>query len=235
MHPDVLDRLLASKAGVCTSWALRNAFKEKDIPRLSVVMPGIAPRENAPSSKENWGVPEDAPLVVGLGRFVEERGFDALVSAMPAIWEMAPNAHLIISGAGPEEERLKSMAEPLMPKARVVKWLDKPGELLAAADVVVVPSRRAAFSMLGAEAMMMGKPVVFRDTGGLAEMADEGMTGFFFSGDEGIAGRVGPLLEAADVREMVGKSAREKAEGWFGLDRCAEELADVYRKCLARD
>ncbi|BCA62847.1 hypothetical protein HMP09_2081 [Sphingomonas sp. HMP9] len=117
----------------------------------------------------------DRPLrLAAYGRFAEAKGFDVLIDAVkrldPARFE------LVLGGAGEDEAALWQRAA----NCRNIRFAGLIGDVagfLAAADVVVVPSRWEAFGQVAAEARMAGRPVVVADIDGLAEQA----------GDAGIA------------------------------------------------
>jgi teichuronic acid biosynthesis glycosyltransferase TuaC len=119
------------------------------------------------------------PTVLAVGRMVPVKGFDLLVRAVGRLPRNRRPA-LILVGAGPERERLASMAAARkvvlrqpgsLPPAGVAAWM-------GAADVYVQPSRvlpggRSEGSPLAVrEALSVGLPVIATSVGGLAELAD---------------------------------------------------------------
>lgn len=113
----------------------------------------------------------DRPLILGVGRLVPEKGFADLIAA---VGHLHRPAHLRIIGEGPEADRLRRQAIGLGVD------LDLPGSVdpsriaaeYAAAEVVVQPSHAEGLGLVAAEAVLMGRPVVATDSGGVREVLD---------------------------------------------------------------
>ncbi len=224
-HPELIDRLLPARIGLCSSTAVLRALRAADATGLRVLVPG------APPAAAGAKTPSDHPRILAAGRFVAERGFDALLGAMPQVWECEPHATLTLVGDGPLASELGRQAEALGERVRFVPRYEPLAARLADADLAVVPSRSAGFSLFAAEAMLAGVPVLMRDAGGLGEMVDEGITGWVFFTDDEMAGRLAGLAGAPDVWAFVSAQAQKAAEERFSLRRCAEQYAGAYADC----
>lgn len=229
-HSELVDRLNATHRGVCSSHAVKTALDDVDTLNLEVVAPGVADTESplATMSREDArakiGIRDDAFLIVGMGNFVADKGFDALVEAFPSVLERVPNARFYLSGSGPEPP-------PIHQEGMEVRGpLSSVWPALCAADLVVVPSRRAGFSLLGAEAMWAGVPVLYRRTGGLVDMIDEGINGYFFDEDEDLAAKIIEVYESDLTRESVARSGLLRAQARYKFERYAREMAHIYRE-----
>lgn len=144
---------------------------------------------------------------------------------------------LVVAGAGEPgyEERLRSMAQSLGISAHIewVGWVEaeEKAELLAAADVFVLPSHNENFANAALEALAMGTPVLLTDTVGLAEYVRQ--TGF---------GRVCPAAAtdiAADLAELAVHGcgfarqaiARQVRRDFEHL-RLAQSYVEAYQKLV---
>lgn len=115
----------------------------------------------------------DRPVVLGVGRLVPEKGFADLVDAVA---RLDRPVRLRLVGDGPQAAELASRA-----RARGVE-LDLPGRVdpdrlageYAAADVVVQPSHAEGLGLVAAEAVLMGRPVVATDSGGVRDVLEPG-------------------------------------------------------------
>ena len=127
-------------------------------PRIHVCVNfgGLSPAE--PVARETLGTPHGAPLVLALGRLVEKKGFDVLLRAIAA----TPDHYLWLAGSGEEEGALQALTIELglTERVRFLGWRDDPAALLAAADVVCVPSRSEPFGNVVVEAWAAGTPLV---------------------------------------------------------------------------
>ena len=99
--------------------------------------------------------------------------------------------------------------------------------LIAAHDVILVPSRSEAFGLVAAEAIASGRWVVARDVGGLAEVVEDGVTGTLVSKDDEFARALSSVPEYDPV-EVAGRAAR------FSLQRSNDEMAAVWLRVLDR-
>jgi glycosyltransferase involved in cell wall biosynthesis len=128
-------------------------------------------------------IPNDRPLLLFAGFVRPYKGLDILLDAMPLVLEKRP-LHLLVAGefwqgTAVYEEQIERLGI-----ADAVTLLDDylPNEALAAclrrADVVVLPYRSATQSGIIQMAFGQGKPVITTDVGGLAEVVDNGRTGF---------------------------------------------------------
>lgn len=187
------------------------------------------------------GMHADKPLVVSLGRLVEQKGIDVLVSAAPKMIENGAN--LCLAGAGNAQiEGLVSSVARVFP-GRVV-YLGQVTEenarrLIAAADFVVMPSRWEPCGIVQLQAMRYGVLPIGRRTGGLADTiidADERphvANGFLFDelSVEGITQAMTRAISRLGTPEFVTMQRRGMvaAHGWEGPVRAYEA---VYRAAL---
>lgn len=106
--------------------------------------------------------------------------------------------------------------------------------LLAATDLLLMPSWREAFGRIAIEAMAMGAPVAATAVGGPPEIVRPGLDGLLLAPrDPGLWAReLGPLVASADLRREYGERARERARD-FDLGAHAAEALALYRDLLA--
>jgi glycosyltransferase involved in cell wall biosynthesis len=107
--------------------------------------------------------------------------------------------------------------------------------ILAAADVVVVPSTCTdGFPSAVLEAMAAGRPVVASRIGGIPEAVDDGTTGFLV--EPGIAvdlaSKMAWLMDAADLRFRMGTNALQHLKTHFSPAQCVQAMDEVYRDVL---
>jgi glycosyltransferase involved in cell wall biosynthesis len=105
-----------------------------------------------------------------LGRLVPEKGVDLLMKAIPR------GARLIVAGSGPERVRLERLASDGVQFLGEIRGAEK-RHLLAAADVLVIPSRVDGAPTVAREALAAGVPVLASRVGGLPELIRDGVDG----------------------------------------------------------
>jgi N-acetyl-alpha-D-glucosaminyl L-malate synthase BshA len=109
-------------------------------------------------------------------------------------------------------------------------------QVLAGADVFLLPSETESFGLSALEAMSCEVPVIATAVGGLPEVVDHGETGFLFQvGDvDAMAAAVVELLGDESKRKQMGRLGRERAIERFSEDRVVELYRAVYTSVLAR-
>ena len=181
--------------------------------------------------------------VVGcVSRFVERKGQDKLILALPEVLRRAPDAVLVLVGAGPYEATLRALADASPARGRIRFVGEVPDEDLPAAyaalDVFAMPCRTRnwgfdfeGFGIVYLEAGASGLPVVAGRSGGAPEAVVDGETGVVVDGrDPGeIARAIAGLLEDPHRAKAMGVAGRARVEERFTWDRTAERVARALR------
>jgi N-acetyl-alpha-D-glucosaminyl L-malate synthase BshA len=148
------------------------------------------------------------------------------------------DARLVLVGDGPEYGRTRELVEKLglADHVRYVGVVDGVAPLLAAADVLLLPSETESFGLVALEAMASGVPVVASDVGGLPEVVEHGVTGFLAPvGDvDAMAGYCLKLLTDCAVGKRYGEAARRRAEEKFDYRSIIPMYERIYERLLAR-
>lgn len=223
---------------VVPSGAVRDGLLRTGVDGSSVrVVPnGIDVQALAGISRSRRAGVEDGsggPRIGYAGRLVRVKGCEWLIRAFPLILGRHPDARLLIAGAGPEEPRLRDLANRLRVADRTdfLGYLADPIGFLVSLDVVVVPSLSEAFGLTAVEALALGRPVVATRTGGLAEIIDEGRTGLLVPTQEpdALALAVVRLLDDPRLAERLGREGQADVAVRFGLDAMVDGYIDVYQ------
>jgi glycogen(starch) synthase len=175
--------------------------------------------------------------LIAIGRLEPAKGFEDAIRALGIIVKSHPRAFLTIVGNGAELYSLQNLAR-LTGVANNVAFLgavphDDVLQEIAKASIVIVPSRAIeGFSLVAAEAAMLGRPVVATRVGGLPETVIDGKTGFIVppeSPDE-IARAVVALLDNPETAHALARNARSHAITAFDISRFVGEMADLYQQ-----
>ncbi|MFL6140277.1 MAG: glycosyltransferase family 4 protein [Labedaea sp.] len=182
--------------------------------------------------------PRGESLIAFFGRLEWEKGVLDLVTALPRIRRDHPGTRLVMAGRGRQAQPLLALAR----KHRVVRAIDFVGHLpdrdlvacLAAADVVVLPSRYEPFGIVALEAAAAGAPLVAANTGGLGEVVIHGETGLSFEpGDlDGLAAAVGAVLDDPVAADRRARRAKSRLAEDFDWHKIAASTADIYRRAI---
>ncbi len=180
---------------------------------------------------EYTGAP--GPRIVFLGRIGEPRkGLDVLLSAVPEILRIHPEARVLIAGPGEAREFTKHLPDDVAAASEflgVVSERDKVA-LLASADVYVAPNLGGeSFGIILVEAMAAGAPVVASDLMAFTEVLDGGRTGVLFErGNPGaLAHAILNLLASPEQRARLQAVGPRRAQR-FDWSRVGREIVAVY-------
>lgn len=168
------------------------------------------------------------------GRFDLEKGFDLGLKAFAEIAPSYPHLKLHIAGNGPERRNLMDLAKHLGIVDRV-KFLGTLRRydlytLLATCRCVLIPTpRHEAFSLLAAEAMVIGTPAVATSIDGIPEVIDSGRTGLLTSPvAESLGLAMRKILDDFEIAEAMGDAARETGRDKFDVKRVNKDVLRVY-------
>lgn len=196
------------------------------VPARDFGVPGPAERRRV---REGFGLDPARPVALYLGALVPEKGVDIAVEAVRDL----PDVQLLVVGDGPERPALERLAaRGAAGRVRFTGSLDRPQAALAAADVVVLPSR--AGDVLPAtlvEAAFSGLPAVSTPVGAIPEVVLHGETGMIVPIGDVAAFRdaVAALLGRRDLAEAMGRRAREHCLARYEIG----PVAAAWRRALA--
>lgn len=221
--------------------AVWNPAKDEALPARFDVRDLTGKRECKRAFCAEHGLPADKPLVVSLGRLVEQKGMDWLMAACPSV--IAKGATIAIAGAGePHLEHLVAstaagLSGKMVALGRVSDEMAR--RLLAAADFLIMPSRWEPCGIVQLQAMRYGVIPIGRRTGGLADTIHdvderaEFANGFLFDepSSSGVANAIGRALDRYGSSEAAALQRRgmQAMVGWEGPVRMYEE---VYRGAM---
>jgi len=223
-----LARSLASRClGIgCVSADLARRFATLvDGPVLNVaVLPPICNQIEPPDrnrARQQLDLPGQRPVVLFVGRLLASKGVDTLIDAFA---QLPTPPLMLIAGDGPERKRLQQLAQAGAVDARFLGVVPpaQRDRLLAAADLVVVPSRPDAHGHAEGlpavllEAMAAGCPVIASNVGGIPDVLVDGETGWLVPpGDAAaLATTLQRALADAPGRDRCGRAARRAAARW---------------------
>lgn len=205
------------------------------------LVPDIADRSSVIHNALEWPdlpptpLPREDPVLVCVGRVVDDKGFDLTVAAFALVLARVPGARLLIVGDGPARPALERQAAALGLSARVrfAGWVSpaRVPELINEATVVVMSSRwREAFGLVALQAAQMARPVVATRVGGLPEVVLDGETGLLVPPEdpEELARAVTFLLEHPDEAARLGQTGRLRAERVFGWAHYVDTYDRLY-------
>jgi glycosyltransferase involved in cell wall biosynthesis len=186
------------------------------------------------------------PLLVFVGRIVEEKGFEEFLGAVAALERTFPDVTGLVVGDGQQRSDAEQHSRDLDIADRVhfAGWVDSGAvpSHMAAGDVFVAPSKRGPDGWVEAqglsvvEAMLAGVPVVASASGGIVDTIDDGVTGLLVpEGDaEAIAASVRTLLGNDHSRRAIVEAASQSARQRFSREASARAFDGLFRSLVER-
>ncbi len=187
-----------------------------------------------------WG---DAPVVAAVGKQTARKRFDVLLRAMPRVWDVCPEVHVLIAGAkGPYSSQLEYLVETLPPErqtqVRVISdfsEVEKPA-LLQACDLFVLPSGQESFGIAFAEAWACAKPVIGARVGAVSSVVDHGRDGLLvpYQDPGALAQAILELLSDPQRRARMGQAGHRKVLENHTWEIVTERVRAVYLEAISR-
>jgi glycosyltransferase involved in cell wall biosynthesis len=183
--------------------------------------------------RKELGIKQDVPLVGFVGRLEEVKGPHLFVDAAMKIRAAAPQAHFLMVGDGAMKTTIEKMS-PETTNLHIVGYREDIADVIAALDILLIPSLNDGFNLAAVEAMASSKPIVATAVGGLPEVV--GDCGILVeAGDiSRMAEQTIKLLNAPDLRHEMGARGRRRAESLFARDACLKSTINIYKQVLGR-
>jgi len=213
---------------------------------ITVIPPGVDTQRFRPLSNEKrisarreFGVSDDAELIVGVSRLVPRKGFDTLIEVAAALRTSRPRLQVLIGGGGRDAKRLQKLIDKLGAPVRMLgRVTDEQLPLLyGCADVSAMLCRsrwggleQEGFGIVFSEAASCGVPQIAGKSGGAADAVLDGLTGKVVQNPSDVAqvaSTVAQLLDDAFLRSLMSVASRERALNTFDYNVLTKSLAQV--------
>lgn len=192
----------------------------------------FGPQHRTPALRAGLGLPDDALLCIFAGRLVGWKGVAYSLRALASERLSGLPLYFAVIGSGPEEKKLKALAESLGLADRVFFMAGKPHDELpawwASADIGLFASvGDEGFSNSMAEALASGLPVIATAFSGNPEtVGNEGSCGLLVAPEnaDALADALHVLATDSERRKRMGEAARQRIASQFTWDRVAQRL-----------
>ena len=200
--------------------------------RATVVRNGVVPARAREDAREALGLSREAFVVGGIGRLHGQKGWDVLCRASSMVARDGLDAVFAVVGDGPEQAAL--VAEPECARVQFLGYRPRAAELIAAFDVLAVPSRYEGFGLTALEALFQGVPVVASNIAPLAEVLGDTAVLVPPEDPAALARAILGLAKDPAERASLAERGSRRARKHFTAERMAEETLAVYRVVAAR-
>jgi glycosyltransferase involved in cell wall biosynthesis len=192
--------------------------------------PALHPRAPA---RERLGLSADEAVLGVVAHLSPVKGHADLLEAMARVVSVRPDTKLLVVGDGVLRPQLGDLARSLGLAGRVVFAGARPdvASVMAALDVVVVPSHTEGLSNALLEAMAMARPVIATAVGGNPDVVEHDASGLLVPPRDpsALAAAALRLLERPDEARRLGEAARRRVLAEFSLGRMVAGHEACYR------
>ncbi len=197
---------------------------------LTSVMPPKS--EETAKARAELGL-RNEQMVLLLGRLAKEKGHALLLDALKALGPRRPSLIAMFAGVGPLEAELKAQCEAAGLSGRVhfLGYRQDLQRLLAAADLVVLPSLSEGLPLAAVEALAAGRPIIATDVGGTPEVVLDGQTGLLIPSNNSaaLADAMHRILSDPALGLRLGRNGRLFVERNFDVRFQVERTMALYR------
>ena len=246
------DRMIAR----CATFTLADSPSQRDFliregiaapDRIAVLgngsVSGVDVRRFRPDStrrrdvRQQLHIPDSSVVVLFVGRLTRDKGVLDFARAFGTLAGELPDLHALV--VGPDEEGLRPAMARLCGthggRLHVLEYTNVPEEIMAAADVLCLPSYREGFGSVVIEAAAAGLPAVASRIYGLVDAVVDGCTGLLHAPGD-IANLTVCLRHVAGnpgLRHALASAARDRAKRDFAPSLLASGLLDLYARLAA--
>lgn len=233
-----VDRVVVTSAEVGAAW--REAMPELPEGRVVLIPKGIeAPAAARPPGevRADYGAGADDVVVLALARLVDQKRLDRFIDVLAS---MPPGIVGWIAGDGPLRSELEARARACDAPVRFLGHVDGVGDVLAAADLLLLTSGRESMANAMLEALAAGVPVVSTPVAGAnealgaaGEEIPPGLVTQGFEVEELRRALLAPATDAA-LRRAMARAALQRVEDRYGTDLMLDRWESLLRALAHR-
>ena len=198
------------------------------IPTLAVCEPAD------PLDRAEFETPDDAPLLIALGRLHVQKGYDILLKAVAEV----PEAYLWIAGEGPLRGMFERLSDKLglAPRVRFLGWRSDREAMLKTADICVMPSRYDSFGNVMVEAWAQDRPVIAAAAAGPRGRIEDGKNGLLVPIEDvgALADAIRRLIGDGALRTRIAAAGREIYQGEYTKEAVVARYLEFFAKLAGR-
>jgi len=191
----------------------------------------IARRE---ATRAALGIRPEEIAIGGVGRLEPVKGFTYFVAMARQLLDVEQPLRFFLIGEGAQKAALQRQAEEAGVRVAFLGMRHDVPALMAALDLLVVPSINEGMGRVILEAGAAETPVVASRVGGIPDVVDDGETGLLAPprAPEALAAAARELIRSPERRRLMGATARAKVVPHFSLERMVQRIETVYEEVL---
>jgi glycosyltransferase involved in cell wall biosynthesis len=195
--------------------------------------------ERRAAARQLLEIDPDRPLVLAIARHEHQKGLDLLIRAAEELRRRDPHPIVVVAGSqGRQTETLRRLVTEVGLEDDVVLLGARPDvpELLCAADVFVLPSRREGFPGAVIEAMALEAPLVVADIPMVREAVPDARFAAFVQplDPRSLTEALTSTLDDPDAARDRARAARRRFEEEFTIEAVSQRMADLFGRVARR-
>lgn len=185
--------------------------------------------------KASLNIPENAPVLLTLGRVAKEKNMDFLLRQLASPKLREHNCHLVIAGEGPERQNLQEIADSLGISPYVhFTGLIKPEHVYKyynIGDMFVSASKSETQGLTYIEALVCGLPLLCYKDDCLTSVLNHGENGYFYETDTELVEHIAYLCNHKDVLKNMRQNALDSSLN-FSKEVFALRALKLYKETI---
>ena len=172
-------------------------------------------------------------LIIGAaGRFIKLKGFEYYIDATKMVISKNNNINFLLAGDGPNKNKYIKKINNLNidNKIELLPFQNKFEDFLKKIDILVVPSLMEGFPLTPCESLAMGVPVIATTVGGLPEVFEDGIHGYYVKpkSSEEIANKILKLDKHRDILTKMSEKAIKFAKEKYDWKSIVEKHENIF-------
>jgi len=225
---------------VCSEYmreGLISIFNAQD-EKITVIPNGIEPLKVERNIEDFFPELKQKKYIFSIGRIVKEKGFETILEAAAFAKEMGLKCFFVVAGKGPMLETYQQQitARKLDKYAAFVGYItdEQRNALIQGSEMAVIPSLYEPFGIAALETMILGKPTIVSNTGGMKGIVKHFQTGLLMvPGDaKSLLEQIDFLMNNPEKAEEIGGKGREIVKSLYGWKRIASETNSVMEDTI---
>lgn len=189
----------------------------------------------APLNRADYGIPDDATLILGLGRLHTAKAFDTLIKAVAEVKE----AYLWIAGEGPERGNLETLIAALGVDDRVklLGWRSDRAALFQASDMCFFSSRYEPFGTVFVQAWAQQTPLITTTADGPRQFVRHEEDGLIVEIDDhgAFVAAIRRVMAEPDLRAKMVENGLKRYQNEFTKAQTVADYLGFYHEILERE
>ncbi|PZP39954.1 MAG: glycosyl transferase [Pseudomonas fluorescens] len=218
-------------------YVVKHGWKASHAEMIGNFVPNVSGRDEKVGLKVRGelGIPAGATVMMMAGRLHKVKGVDI---ALKALAQMPNDFILLLVGDGPLRSELQSLAHELGMQNRVrwAGWQDSVTKFAAASDIWLAPSRHEPLGNTVLDGWVHEVPVIASNTGGLAMLVEEGVTGLRVEVEDidGLRDAVLKLAKDKKLQAKLVKGGSDRLKRDYSEDAIVGQYVDYYNRITGR-